>query len=333
LAGSVAAVAAAGVTALWVRHRARRAELDNPPFGRFIEVDGVRLHYIEKGEGSPVVLVHGNAVVVQDFVASGLFDRLAERHRVIAFDRPGYGYSERPRDRMWTAQAQATLLEGALAKLHVRQPVLVGHSWGTLVALSMTLSAGTRPCGLVLISGYFYPTARLDAALSAPAALPVLGDAMRYTVTPVTGRLLFSRTLKTMFAPAPVPDRFSRLVPREMILRPSQIKAQAEDAAFMITAAAALRGCYSRLQLPVSIFAGDGDKVVDASSQSGRLHDDIVNSTMTMTTGVGHMVHYAKAQEIAASVNFMSEGMGTTSPSLSAPFGSVEPYESAERER
>jgi hypothetical protein len=55
--GTLAAVATAAVGALWVRHRARKAERDNPPAGRFIKVDGVPLHYIEKGEGPAVVLL------------------------------------------------------------------------------------------------------------------------------------------------------------------------------------------------------------------------------------------------------------------------------------
>jgi hypothetical protein len=82
-AGAVAATAVAGaVTALWVLHRARKAERDNPPVGRFIEVDGTRLHLIDKGNGPVVVLLHGNTVLLQDFIACGLIDRLAEHHRV-----------------------------------------------------------------------------------------------------------------------------------------------------------------------------------------------------------------------------------------------------------
>lgn len=102
---AVAAIAAAA-GALWVQHRARKAERDNPPIGSVIEVDGIRLHYVDKGGGPAVVLLHGNAVLLQDFIDSGLVDRLAERHRVIAFDRPGFGFSGRPRDRLWTAQTQ-----------------------------------------------------------------------------------------------------------------------------------------------------------------------------------------------------------------------------------
>jgi hypothetical protein len=46
---------------------ARVAERKNPPIGRFHHVDGVKLHYLERGQGEPIVLLHGNGVMIQDF--------------------------------------------------------------------------------------------------------------------------------------------------------------------------------------------------------------------------------------------------------------------------
>lgn len=80
------------------RYLARKAEEKNPPTGRFIDIDGVRLHYVERGAGDPIVLLHGNGSMVQDFECSGLIDLAAREYRVIAFDRPGFGHSERPRN-------------------------------------------------------------------------------------------------------------------------------------------------------------------------------------------------------------------------------------------
>jgi len=306
--GLVAAAAtAAAVAALWVRHRASRAERDNPPVGRFVEVDGVRLHYVDKGNGSPVVLLHGNAVLLQDFIASGLIDRLAERHRVIAFDRPGFGYSERPRSHMWSAQSQAETIRHALELLGVDAPVILGHSWGTSVALSMALGGAPYVRGLVLVSGYYYPSVRLDVALTAPVALPVLGDVLRYTVSPITGRLLLKRMVAAMFSPLPVPERFFEVVAREMIVRPSQIKAEAGDAAAMIPAAARLRDDYSALTIPVAIFAGAEDEIVDPQAHSVRLHQAIPQSSLVIVQGAGHMVHYAAAGQIVDAVDAMAE--------------------------
>ena len=91
--------AALGTAYAVVRANTAQAERQMPPSGQFIEVDGVRLHYIEQGSGPVVLLLHGNAGMAQDFAASGLIERLAEDHRVIAIDRPGFGYSTRPRGR------------------------------------------------------------------------------------------------------------------------------------------------------------------------------------------------------------------------------------------
>jgi pimeloyl-ACP methyl ester carboxylesterase len=304
LAGSVAA-ASLGVAA-WAALRARRAERDHPPVGRFIDVDGVRLHYIDEGEGPVIVLLHGNLVMLQDYVASGLFDRLAQRHRVIAFDRPGFGFSERPRDRAWTPQAQAALFQQALKRMGLTRAVVVGQSLGCLAALSMALDPRIDIRGLALISGYFYPSARFDVLLTAPAAIPVIGDVMRYTVSPIAARLMINPNLRLMFAPQPVPDVFREMLPRELLLRPSQMRAIGEDAGYMVPAAHDLSRRYGEVSVPVRIFAGQDDTIVDADSQSGRLHEDIARSTITVVPNRGHMLHYDEAGRIADAIEAMA---------------------------
>lgn len=81
------ALAMAAVT----NHRlAKRAERRNPPSGGFIEVEGVHLHYVDRGDEPPVVLLHGNGSMIQDFATSGLIDLAARDRRFIVLDRPGY---------------------------------------------------------------------------------------------------------------------------------------------------------------------------------------------------------------------------------------------------
>jgi pimeloyl-ACP methyl ester carboxylesterase len=156
-------------------YRARKAEREHPPTGRFVIANGVRLHYIEKGEGPPVVLLHGNVVTAEDFKTSGVLDLLARRHRVIAFDRPGFGYSDRPHGSAWSARAQADLLRAAFVVLGIDHPVVLGHSLGASVALALALNHPQEVRGLVLVSGYYYPTLRADVLLSSPAAIPSWG--------------------------------------------------------------------------------------------------------------------------------------------------------------
>jgi pimeloyl-ACP methyl ester carboxylesterase len=180
--GGLLTIAAAGAAALAVANHlaARRAERRHSPAGKFMVVDGVRLHYREWGAGSVIVLLHGNGAMAEDFEISGIADLLAKNHRVIAFDRPGFGFSERPRDRIWTAQAQADLLGAALHRLNVERAVVVGHSWGTLVALALALRDQPRVAGLVLMAGYYFPSFRTDVATASWPAVPILGDVLRY---------------------------------------------------------------------------------------------------------------------------------------------------------
>lgn len=319
--GAILGIAAAALaaTALINTYQARRAERRNPPTGRFVDVDGVRLHYIEKGEGPPVVLIHGNIVNAMDFVHSGLFDLVAQRHRVIAFDRPGMGHSDRPHGRSWMPAAQADLLRRACERLGIERPVVVGHSWGAMVAIAMGLDHPQALSGLVLMGGYYYPTARADIALTVPSVIPVLGDVLRYTVTPLTGSALLPALIKGMFAPNPVPDRFTQSFAPALALRPWQIRAMAQDGAAMIAAAAAVQHRYHELSMPVAIMAGAEDLVIDVQRQSGRLHEEVRDSSLRLLPHLGHLFYYEAPQQALMAIDTVWERAGAAAATGSAP--------------
>ncbi|MEJ8852487.1 alpha/beta hydrolase [Variovorax rhizosphaerae] len=247
------------------------------------------------------MLLHGNAVTLDDFNASGLIDRLAKDHRVIAFDRPGFGHSTRSRSKLWTPAAQANLIRAALAKLDVDRPTIVGHSMGTMVAVALALEYPDDVRSLVLLGGYYYPSARLDALMTTPVAVPVLGDVLRYTVTALASRAMMNGAVKAMFAPNRVPANFFRTLSREMMLRPVQLRANSEDAVFMVPAALANSRRHGELRMPVTIIAGADDKVVDPL-QSRRLHDELPQSRLVEVPGAGHMVHYAVPDQVVAAI-------------------------------
>jgi pimeloyl-ACP methyl ester carboxylesterase len=308
-AGLVAAGLGLAASYFYVRKKTKQAEAEFPPRGRFVTVDGVRLHYIERGTGPALVLIHGNGVVANDFEHSGLLDRAAERYRVIAFDRPGFGYSQRPRTRIWTPQAQARLLHHALQEIGVDSAIVVAHSWGTLVALSLALDVPDFVRGLVLLSGYYYPSVRPDVPLQAGPAIPVVGDLMRYTVSPLISRMIWRPSEKAVFWPQPVSERF-RAMPPWMAVRPQQLRASAADAALMVPAAAVLSKRYTELKMPVSILAGTKDKIADFSHNSERLSERVPAAELQLLPGVGHMVHYARQDDVIAAVDNIAGRVG-----------------------
>ena len=297
----VGAAAAVLTAAAFTHQRAWQAERRNPPAGRFAEVDGVKLHFVESGDGPPLVMLHGLGSMVQDLMLSPLWALAAARYRVIAIDRPGHGHSTRPRRRIWGAQAQAELVHRMLARLGVERPILFGHSFGALVALALALAHPKALRGVVLASGYYFPTARLDLPLLAPPALPLIGDLLRHTVSPLIGRALWPAMLRLVFGPAPVPAYFERF-PTWMALRPSQLRASAEDSALLIPSVLALRRRYGTLDAAPVVVAGAQDRYVDPERHSVRLAHAMPGSQLLLSPRAGHMVHHTDPRRVLQAI-------------------------------
>jgi pimeloyl-ACP methyl ester carboxylesterase len=257
---------------------------------------------LDRGTGTPVVLLHGNGSMIQDFVTSGLVDRLANRHRVVVLDRPGFGYSARPRNQVWSPAAQAKLFHAVLNRLGVEKPVIVGHSWGTLPAIELGLQHPTEVRGLVLLSGHYYPTLRLDVAMLSPPALPIIGDLMRYTISPVVGRVFARKIIRKLFAPARVPPEFAEF-PIGMALRPSQIRSSADETALLMPVNGATHEHYRTLKMPVAILAGAEDRIVASERQSRRLHAELPHSELRLVPNAGHMIHHTASAEVLRAID------------------------------
>jgi pimeloyl-ACP methyl ester carboxylesterase len=280
------------------------AERKNPPIGRFIACEGLRLHYLERGDplAPCVVLFHGNGSMIQDLLISGIVDRLAARHRVLCFDRPGFGYSQRPRARLWTARSQARLFVKALDQLGVRNPVVLGHSWGALLAVAIGLQNDYPIRGLVLASGYYFPTRRWDFWMMSGPAIPVFGDLVRYTIAPIISWAVLPALFRKLFAPRSIPEDFKDHFPASLTLRPKQLRAAAEESAFLIPEAKRLQSGYSSIRCPVHIFHGTGDQLIEPE-QARCLHQVLSRSDLHFVNGAGHMVTYADGDAIVQAVD------------------------------
>ena len=315
VAGAIVTTAALAVSA-FVNHRlAERAERTNPPLGRYVEVGGVWLHFVEHGAGEPLVLLHGNGSMVEDFASSGLIDMAAERFRVIAFDRPGHGHSTRPRDTVWTDVAQADLIASALGQMGVSRALVLGHSWGCSVAIALALNHPELVSALILASGYYYPSARADVVAASGPAIPISGDIIRYAVSPWAARALWPVLTRKIFGPARVPSKFDGF-PKELTFRPSQIRASAADSALMIPDAFARQSRYHELRVPVAVVAGEQDRLIDIDEQSGRLHAELPQSTLRRLPGMGHMIHQTATNEVMAAIDEVAASVRAEASSM-----------------
>ncbi len=98
-------------------------------------MDGYRLHYIDEGRGPAAGLIHGSTTTLRDFAAS-IFEPLSRGCRVVAFDRPGHGYSTYP-ERFWMdPQEQAAAIHDGLNRIGIHRSIWVGHSWAGVVVMA-----------------------------------------------------------------------------------------------------------------------------------------------------------------------------------------------------
>ena len=247
-----------------------------------------------------------------------MIDLAAKNYRVIVFDRPGFGHSDRPRNVVWTPAAQAELIYSALHRLGVSETLVLGHSWGASVAVALALKYPALVEGLVLASGYYYPTVRPDVlALSAPA-VPFFGDVLRYTLAPIVSRLMWPLLMAKIFGPELVPHKFGRF-PKGMALRPSQIRASAAELALMVPDAFGFRNEYGNLKMPVVIVAGEQDRLVDVDLQSARLHCEVPQSRFHRVSGSGHMIHQTATGVVMSAINEVAEDSSTTDENSTRP--------------
>lgn len=304
----LAAGATLAASAVYVQWRSRQAERRNPPSGRFVIIDGLRLHYTDTGGPGPrVVLLHGNGSMTKEMEISGIADELAKNYRVLTFDRPGFGYSNRPRSVSWTPAAQADVLHIALRRLGITGAIVLGHSWGTLVAIELALRHPEFTRGLLLVSGYYFPVPRRDIAVLSLSSIPIIGNVMRYTISPLIAKAVVAKIIRRSFAPRPVSERFTEQFPIDLALRPLHLRASAEDLALMIPATTALQGRYPEIRQPTIIIAGSGDRIVDIARQSVRLHDAIPNSELYVLPNDGHMVHHHAPLTIFQAMDKLAE--------------------------
>jgi len=305
--------AIAGATAVMValhahNHRkVRRAQMAFPPRGSFVTVEGLRLHYVCQGAGQPVVLLHGGMLSACDY--AGVLELAAEAgFQAIAFDRPGYGYSERPRRDMSTPAVQARLLRDALSVLQVKSPILVAHSWSGSLALSYALTYPDEIAGLVLLApgayaGDAYPAGTADLLIGRLLRVPWLGELLANTVLPPLARLLTKPMVTATFSPDPVPPGYLEQA-RALWSRPGQLRANREDILAYVRTVPQWEPQYAEIRTPVVIVVGDADPF-HPELQAGRLHREIGHSRLVVLPGTGHMIPDVRPDAVVEAVHMV----------------------------
>ncbi len=309
----------AGVGALATGYATSRqvnaAEAAYPPIGNFVDVTGGRVHYVQEGSGPHVILLHGAGGNLREFTFD-LMDRLTDRYTVTAFDRPGLGYTDRvpgvdtgPFATEGDAPLpQAAMLREAAAQIGIENPVVVGHSFGGIVALAWALQGLDQ-----------------DSPLDASAVVSLAGVAMPwpgdlgwyYTyngsalggafLTPVLSgfvpQSMVDSAIAETFTPQAPPTGYAAYIGAPLTIRTDSFRANARQVNTLRPHVVEMAKRYPELSLPIEILHGSADTIVPADVHSREIIKLVPSAKLTMLDGMGHMPHQNDPEAAVAAID------------------------------
>lgn len=265
-----------------------------------VVVDGMKLNYISAGSGRPVVLIHGNPGSYHDYTLA-VVGRLSQSYYVVAFDRPGHGYSERRDSVRTTVEVQALIIREALQKLSLQKPVLVGHSWGGSLALAAAVAYGKDLAGIVLLAPAAYPNVSIEWWSLFPY-VPLIGNFVVNTLTPFLGRAVVRKSLKRAYDPQEMQkDYVERSL--ELWISPDRIRACAYDERTLRASLTVLSERYRDIEIPVVIVTGSADRLLDPEEHAYRLHRTIKNSKLIVLPETGHQLPQTRPDAVISAID------------------------------
>ncbi|MFJ2991713.1 alpha/beta fold hydrolase [Pandoraea sp. NPDC087047] len=273
----------------FTRRVARRAEAAVPPDGQFLDIDGERLHYVDFGQGPAMVFIHGLCGQLRNFAYLPLAD-LARTHRIVLVDRPGCGYSTRAPQRDAAIAWQASVVARLIDKLALHRPLVVGHSLGGAISLTLALDHPQHVGALALIAPLTQPATEVPAPFRSLAIRSAwwrrwIGHTLAVPIGMMTGRT----TLAYVFGPEAAPKDFLIRGGGVLGFRPGNFEAGSVD---ILTAERDMPGLaarYAELAVPVDILYGRGDLILDYRQHGETMPAASEHVRLTLVDG-GHML-------------------------------------------
>ena len=311
LAGA-AGLAGSGLAA-FAKMTARKVEAAVPPDGDFLKVDGNRIHYVDKGSGPPIVLIHGLAGQLRNF-APPLVENLAGNYRLILIDRPGSGYSTRAPGASAGLGAQAETVAKFIRQLGLEKPLIVGHSLGGALSLRMALDHPDVVGGLALVC----PLTQAQEVTDVPPVFkglvirsPAARRTVAWTIATPMGIAKSEEGLREVFAPEPVPEDFGTVGGGLLTLRPNAFYANSSDLVALEDELPAMVERYGSLSIPVSILYAREDNLLDPAMHGEEAARQIPGADLKLIDG-GHMLPFTQPEETARFIRAAAERIGSS---------------------
>lgn len=299
---------------LFTRWYTQRLDTLYPSRGQFVEIEGGRVHLTDTpavgAARGTVLLIHGASGNEAD-MRLPLAARLAALgFRVVSVDRPGLGWSARLGGRDDASPArQAQLLRAAAEKIGVQRAIVIGHSLAGVLCLQLALDHRSFTQGLILLAPVSHPWSGGIEFYYTVAARPVVGPLFAHTLTLPIALASINAALASVFHPQMTPGDYRARTAVDLVLRPTNFQANAQDVAVIKDFVTREAPRYRAIAVPTVIVTGDKDGIVYTHIHSAGCAKDIPGATLTVLPGVGHSPHWAYPDAVVQAVLQVSERM------------------------
>lgn len=296
-------VSAIALCAAWAvaRQKIAQAAHDYPPIGKLITVKSTRLHILDRGNGIPVVMLHGASSNIREWTAS-IFDKVAENHRAIAIDRPGHGWSSDAGQDYYDPRAQARLIHEALKQIDVERPILVGHSFAGTIVLSYALQFPDDVGGTLFLSGVSHPWPGGVGWYYDLAAIPLVGAVFANLLVPLAFEYQLESGLAETFHPNRVPKDYADQAAVRLYMRPVTFRTTAFELTGLKPIVREMSVKYHNIKTPLIALTGDRDRVIKTELHTPPLIAKVKGSNLRVLEDTGHMPHHTDPDAVISAI-------------------------------
>ena len=245
---------------------------------KFLEIDGILVHYRDEGQGHPLLLLHGSGSSLHTW--DGWVHELSSEFRLIRLDLPGFGLTGPRPDNDYSPQRYVSLLTSLLNHLNLDTCAIAGNSFGGEIAWVYALTHPHRINKLILIDAAGYPLESFPTAFQL-ARIPVLNRALTF----ITPRSLVAKSLLQVYYD-------DNKVTEELIERHYDLTRRAGNRDALIARAQSLHENRAQqiesIQTPTLILWGEQDLWTPVE-HGRRFHRDLLNSRLIIYDEAGHV--------------------------------------------